>query len=75
MRDGGDTLALGRNVARAIKKIAADLPVGIEQAGGGSTPDGRSGDQRIHHLPVQAIAIVLVVSFIALGYGPARSWP
>ena len=30
MRDGGDTLALGRNVADAIADIRAELPHGLE---------------------------------------------
>ena len=30
MRPGGDVLALGRNIAKAMKEATADLPVGIE---------------------------------------------
>ena len=30
MRDGGDILALGQNIKRAMNEITADLPIGIE---------------------------------------------
>ena len=68
MRDGGDTLALGRNVAQAIRKITADLPVGIQPRLVADQP--LTVDQAINEFTVslwQAIASVLVVSFIALG--------
>lgn len=68
MRDGGDTLALGRNVARAIKDITADLPAGIEPRLVADQP--LTVDQAINEFTVslwQAIGIVLIVSFIALG--------
>ena len=68
MRDGGDTLALGRNIARAIKTLAADLPIGIEARLVADQP--ATVDQAINEFTTslwQAIAIVLVVSFIALG--------
>ncbi len=68
MRDGGDTLALGRNVARAIRKISADLPVGIQPRLVADQP--LTVDLAINEFTVslwQAIGIVLIVSFIALG--------
>ncbi len=68
MRDGGDTLALGRNVAQAIRKISADLPVGIQPRLVADQP--LTVDQAINEFTVslwQAIGIVLIVSFIALG--------
>ncbi|HAS52518.1 MAG TPA: ACR family transporter [Gammaproteobacteria bacterium] len=68
MREGGDTLALGRNVGQAIKKIAADLPVGIEARLVADQP--LTVDLAINEFTTslwQAIAIVLVVSFVALG--------
>jgi multidrug efflux pump len=68
MRDGGDTLALGRNIARAIKTLAADLPIGIEARLVADQP--ATVDLAINEFTTslwQAIAIVLVVSFIALG--------
>ncbi len=68
MRDGGDTLALGRNVAKAIAEIKADLPHGIEPRLVADQP--LTVDLAINEFTAslwQAIAIVLVVSFIALG--------
>ncbi len=68
MRDGGDTLALGRNVAQAIAEITADLPHGIEPQLVADQP--LTVDQAINDFTTslwQAIAIVLVVSFVALG--------
>ena len=68
MREGGDTLALGRNVAQAIRNITADLPVGIEPHLVADQP--LTVDMAINEFTVslwQAIAIVMVVSFIALG--------
>ena len=68
MREGGDTLALGRNIGQAIKKIAVDLPVGIEARLVADQP--LTVDLAINEFTTslwQAIAIVLMVSFIALG--------
>jgi len=68
MRDGGDTLALGRNVARAISTLKADLPHGIEPRLVADQP--LTVDLAINEFTEslwQAIAIVLVVSFVALG--------
>jgi multidrug efflux pump subunit AcrB len=68
MRKGGDIVALGRNVRRAMAEVTADLPVGIEPF--------RVADQAVTvHDAVneflralgEAVAIVLVVSFLALG--------
>ena len=68
MRDGGDTLALGRNVASKIATIKADLPLGIEPRLVADQP--LTVDQAINEFTTslwQAIGIVLVVSFVALG--------
>ncbi len=68
MRDGGDTLALGRNVAHAISTLKADLPHGIEPRLVADQP--LTVDLAINEFTEslwQAIAIVLVVSFVALG--------
>lgn len=68
MQDGGDTLALGRNVGQAIRNITADLPIGIQPHLVADQP--LTVDLAINEFTVslwQAIAIVLVVSFIALG--------
>ncbi|MCD9120642.1 efflux RND transporter permease subunit [Cupriavidus sp. UGS-1] len=71
MRQGGDILALGRNVAREMKRIRADLPVGIEptlvadQSSTISVAIGEFIDSFWH-----AIVIILIVSFVSLGVRP-----
>src|SRR6202035_5002596 len=68
MRKGGDVLALGHNVARAMTEITAKLPVGIEPtlvADQAKTVD-HAVDEFMEAL-WEAIAIVLGVSLIALG--------
>jgi multidrug efflux pump len=68
MRPGGDILALGRNIEAEMAWIAADLPVGIEAHP--VADQARTVDEAISDFITslwQAIVIVLVVSFIALG--------
>ncbi len=68
MRKGGDVLALGRNVARTMKTIVADLPVGIE-------PILVSDQPRVVSSAIteftdslwQAIVIIMGVSILSLG--------
>ncbi|MFY9969104.1 MAG: efflux RND transporter permease subunit, partial [Roseiarcus sp.] len=68
MRKGGDILALGRNVERAMTEIKANLPVGIEPTLIADQP------VTVEHAVAdfmealwEAIAIVLGVSLVALG--------
>ena len=71
MRDGGDILALGRNIKRAMAEITADLPIGIEPklvADQAVTVD--SAISEFMTSLWQAIAIILVTSFISLGVRP-----
>jgi multidrug efflux pump len=71
MREGGDILALGRNLDLAMAKITADLPVGIEPklvADQAVTVKGAISEFMTSLL--QAIGIILVVSFISLGVRP-----
>ena len=71
MRDGGDILALGKNLKRAMAGITADLPVGIEPklvADQAVTVDAAISEFMTSLL--QAIGIILVVSFISLGIRP-----
>lgn len=71
MRQGGDILALGGNVAREMQRIRANLPVGIEPtlvADQSSTVSVAIGDF-IDSL-WQAIVIILIVSFVSLGVRP-----
>jgi multidrug efflux pump subunit AcrB len=68
MREGGDILEMGADVERAMEGIVADLPVGIEPHLVSNQPavvDVAIGDF-ITSL-YQAVAIILVISFIALG--------
>lgn len=71
MRDGGDILALGQNVTDSMAEITAELPVGIEAhlvADQAVTVELAIADFMTSLF--QAIAIILVVSFIALGLRP-----
>jgi multidrug efflux pump len=71
MRDGGDILALGKNLKRAMEKITANLPIGIEPklvADQAVTVDAAISEFMTSLL--QAIGIILVVSFISLGIRP-----
>ncbi|MGE5155304.1 MAG: efflux RND transporter permease subunit [Bdellovibrio bacteriovorus] len=68
MRDGGDILALGENIRKAMRAIVADLPIGIEAtrvADQPETVDAAIGDFTTSLW--QAILIILAVSFLSLG--------
>lgn len=68
MRESGDILALGRNIAAEMARIRADLPIGIEPilvADQAQTVDEAIGD--FMESLWQAILIIMAVSFIALG--------
>ncbi|WP_137179888.1 efflux RND transporter permease subunit [Roseomonas sp. AR75] len=68
MREGGDILALGRNLRAEMAAITRDLPVGIEPflvADQAETVDIAIGD--FTESLWQAVVIIMVVSFIALG--------
>lgn len=68
MRAGGDVLKLGRDVARAMAEITADLPVGIEPqlVADQSVTVSHAIDDFMEAL-WEAVAIVLAVSFLSLG--------
>ena len=71
MREGGDILALGANIRKAMAKITAELPIDIEPSLVADQPV--VVDQAIREFMVsliQAIAIIMVVSFISLGVRP-----
>ena len=68
MRSGGDVLALGRNVDAAMTKITANLPVGIEPRLVADQPRVvESAVNDFMEALLEAIAIVLGVSFLSLG--------
>ena len=68
MRAGGDVLALGRNVEEAMREFTANLPVGIEPRLVADQPQvvERAVNDFMEAL-LEAIAIVLGVSFLSLG--------
>jgi multidrug efflux pump len=68
MARGGDIIELGKSLAQATAAIRADLPAGIElaQFQNQSTVVSRSVGEFVRVL-VEAIVIVLAVSFVALG--------
>ncbi|MGV3635229.1 MAG: efflux RND transporter permease subunit [Pseudorhodoplanes sp.] len=71
MRDGGDILALGKNLNKAMKRVGADLPIGIEPklvADQAVTVEGAISE--FMGSLWQAVAIILFVSFISLGVRP-----
>jgi len=68
MRPGGDVLALGANISKAMKEATADLPVGVEPILVANQP------QIVEHAIGdfmsslwQAIAIIMAVSLVSLG--------
>lgn len=71
MRDGGDILAMGANIARTMETIKAELPVGIETelvADQAVTVDSAIAEFMTSLW--QAVAIILAISFISLGVRP-----
>jgi multidrug efflux pump len=71
MRDGGDILSLGRNIKQAMATITADLPLGIApRLVADQAVTVRSAIAEFMTSLWQAIAIILVVSFISLGVRP-----
>jgi multidrug efflux pump subunit AcrB len=71
MREGGDILALGDNIKAAMAKITADLPVGIDPVL--VSDQAVTVEDSIAEFTSslwQAVAIILVVSFISLGIRP-----
>jgi len=71
MRDGGDILGLGRNVEKAIDETVADLPLGIDATLVSNQP--AVVDSAINEFMEslwQAIAIIMAVSIVSLGFRP-----
>jgi len=71
MRDGGDILALGQSITRAMAEMKAELPIGIEPilvADQAATVDSAISDFMTSLW--QAVVIILIVSFISLGIRP-----
>ena len=71
MRDGGDILALGRNVKSKMEQIISGLPIGIEPvlvADQAVTVDEAIGEFTTSLW--QAIVIILAISILSLGLRP-----
>ena len=71
MRDGGDILALGKNIKRVMAEVKSDLPLGIEPVL--VADQAVTVDRAIAEFMTslwQAVAIILAVSFISLGVRP-----
>ena len=68
MAKGGDIVALGKNLRASSKQINAALPAGIRLVEVQDQPEAviRSVDEFIHTL-IEAVVIVLAVSFLSLG--------
>ncbi|MDH7785353.1 multidrug efflux pump subunit AcrB [Ochrobactrum sp. 19YEA23] len=68
MREGGDILRLGRNIDEAMYEIRGDLPLGIEpHLVADQAVTVRGAISEFMESIWKAIAIILVVSFVALG--------
>ena len=71
MRDGGDILALGRNVKVAIGEAVADLPLGIDATLVSDQPVVvKNAIGEFMESLWQAIAIIMAVSIVSLGFRP-----
>ena len=68
MRDGGDVLALGKNIKRSMDEFTADLPLGIDVREVANQPEivSKSVGEFMEAL-WEAIAIVMGVSLLSLG--------
>ncbi|HZT46465.1 MAG TPA: efflux RND transporter permease subunit [Hyphomicrobiaceae bacterium] len=71
MATGGDALALGRNLERRMAELVGDLPIGIDVHLVADQPHVvKEAVGEFTKSLMEAIAIVLAVSFIALGWRP-----
>jgi multidrug efflux pump len=68
MRRGGDAVALGRGLEKAVQHLQARLPVGLEIATVADQPQVvRRSAAEFNRSLAEAVAIVLAVSFLSLG--------
>ena len=71
MREGGDILALGKNIQKAMAEITADLPLGINsKLVADQSVTVESAISEFMTSLWQAVAIIMAVSFISLGIRP-----
>ncbi len=68
MRDGGDNLALGKNMAKEIEALKEDLPVGLDISLVANQPEVvHQAINRFTQSLLEAICIVMLASFLSLG--------
>lgn len=71
MRDGGDILALGKNVKRAVDAGMAELPLGIDVTLVSDQPVVvKNAINEFMESLWQAIAIIMACSIVSLGFRP-----
>lgn len=71
MREGGDILALGSNIKKAIGEVIADLPLGIDATLVSDQPVVvKNAIGEFMESLWQAIAIIMAVSIVSLGFRP-----
>jgi multidrug efflux pump subunit AcrB len=71
MRDGGDILALGKNLTKTMARLNANLPIGVEpKLVADQAVTVESAISEFMTSLWQAVAIILFVSFISLGVRP-----
>ncbi len=71
MTSGGDVLALGNNVKARVAELARDLPIGIDVRLVADQPHVvHEAVGEFTKSLMEAVAIVLAVSFLALGWRP-----
>jgi len=71
MASGGDALALGKNIKERAARVTSDLPVGVELNLVADQPHVvKEAVGEFTKTLMEAIAIVLLVSFLALGWRP-----
>ena len=71
MRKGGDVLRLGKQLDATVKRVQAQLPVGLQIHAVSDQP--RVVEESVHEFKkslFEAVLIVLAVSFLALGVRP-----
>ena len=68
MEKGGNIIALGESLDETVARIRAQLPVGIELEHVSNQPQAVTASvNEFMHVLVEAVVIVLAVSFLALG--------
>jgi hypothetical protein len=73
MAKGGDIIALGKALQKEVKAHQAELPVGVTLAQIQNQPEAVSHSvNEFVHVLIEAVVVVLAVSFLSLGCTPGR---